>query len=39
VRFQVDLSADVDLQALKGQKLTATLVSDGGQAETTFSVN
>jgi DsbC/DsbD-like thiol-disulfide interchange protein len=39
VSFNVDLSEDVDLQALKGQTLTATLVSDGGQAETTFSVN
>jgi DsbC/DsbD-like thiol-disulfide interchange protein len=37
--FQVDLSRDVDLQALKGQKLTATLVSDSGQSETTFSVD
>jgi DsbC/DsbD-like thiol-disulfide interchange protein len=39
VTFTVDLSDDVDLQALKGQKLTATLVSDRGQAETTFSAN
>jgi DsbC/DsbD-like thiol-disulfide interchange protein len=39
VTFTVDLSDDVDLQALKGQKLTATLVSDSGQAETTFSAN
>ena len=37
--FEVDLSKDVDLQALKGQKLTATLVSDNGQSETTFSAN
>jgi DsbC/DsbD-like thiol-disulfide interchange protein len=37
--FTVDLTDDVDLQALKGQKLTATLVSDSGQAETTFSAN
>ena len=36
VTFEVDLSQDVDLQALKGQKLTATLVSDNGQSETTF---
>ncbi len=39
VTFQVDLSHDVDLQALKGRKLTATLVSDNGQSETTFSVD
>jgi DsbC/DsbD-like thiol-disulfide interchange protein len=39
VTFQVDLSQDVDLQALKGQKLTATLVSDKGQSEATFPVN
>jgi DsbC/DsbD-like thiol-disulfide interchange protein len=39
VTFQVDLSKDVDLQALKGQKLTATLVSDQGQSEATFPVN
>ncbi len=39
VTFTVDLSDDVDLQALKGQKLTATLVSDNGQAETTFSAD
>jgi DsbC/DsbD-like thiol-disulfide interchange protein len=37
--FQVDLSQDVDVQALKGQKLTATLVSDNGQSEITFSAN
>ena len=39
VTFEVDLSQDVDLQALKGQKLTATLVSDSGQSETTFSAD
>jgi len=39
VTFTVDLSEDVDLQALKGRKLTATLVSDSGQAETTFSAD
>ncbi|MES1180003.1 MAG: protein-disulfide reductase DsbD domain-containing protein, partial [Hyphomicrobium sp.] len=39
VSFEVDLSQDVDLQALKGQTLTATLVSDGGQSETTFQAN
>ena len=39
VTFQVDLSEDVDLQALKGQKLTATLVSDNGQSEATFSAD
>ena len=37
VTFEVDLSQDVDLPALKGKKLTATLVSDNGQSETTFS--
>lgn len=36
VTFKVDLSQDVDLKALKGQKLTATIVSDGGQSEETF---
>jgi DsbC/DsbD-like thiol-disulfide interchange protein len=39
VTFEVDLSQDVDLQALKGQRLTATLVSDNGQSETTFSAD
>jgi len=39
VTFEVDLSQDVDLQALKGQKLTATLVSDNGQSETTFAAD
>jgi DsbC/DsbD-like thiol-disulfide interchange protein len=39
VTFQVDLSQDVDLQALKDQTLTATLVSDKGQSETTFPAN
>jgi DsbC/DsbD-like thiol-disulfide interchange protein len=39
VTFTADLSNDVDLQALQGQKLTATLVSDAGQAEATFPAN
>jgi DsbC/DsbD-like thiol-disulfide interchange protein len=39
VTFEVDLTQDVDLQALKGQRLTATLVSDNGQSETTFSAD
>jgi hypothetical protein len=39
VSFEVDLGDGVDLEALKHQKLTATLVSDGGQSEATFSVD
>jgi len=39
VTFQADLSDGVDLEALKGQTLTATLVSDSGQSETTFKVD
>lgn len=37
--FVVDLADDVDPADLKDQKLTATLVSDAGQSETTFSVD
>lgn len=36
IRFEVDLAKDVDLQALKGKLLTATVVSDKGQSEATF---
>jgi DsbC/DsbD-like thiol-disulfide interchange protein len=36
VTFEVDLGKDVDLQALKGKPLTATIVSDKGQSEATF---
>jgi len=37
--FEVDLSDSADVQDLKGQVLTATLVSDGGQSEATFSLD
>jgi len=37
--FEIDLSDDVDPKDLKNQKLTATLVSDKGQSEATFSVD
>lgn len=36
VTFEVDLGRDVDLAALKGKPLTATIVSDKGQSEATF---
>jgi DsbC/DsbD-like thiol-disulfide interchange protein len=36
VTFEIDLSKDVDLAALKGKPLTATIVSDKGQSEATF---
>ncbi|MFN3624243.1 MAG: protein-disulfide reductase DsbD domain-containing protein [Hyphomicrobium sp.] len=36
VTFEVDMSKDVDLQALKGKPLTVTIVSDKGQSEATF---
>jgi DsbC/DsbD-like thiol-disulfide interchange protein len=36
VTFEVDLSSDVDLAALKGKELTATFVSDAGQSEARF---
>lgn len=36
VTFEVDLGRDVDLAALKGKQLTATIVSDKGQSEATF---
>jgi DsbC/DsbD-like thiol-disulfide interchange protein len=39
VTFEVDLSEGVDVQDLKNKVLTATLVSEGGQSEATFSVN
>ena len=34
--FEVDLSKDADIAALKGKQLTATMVSDKGQSEATF---
>jgi DsbC/DsbD-like thiol-disulfide interchange protein len=37
--FEVDLSDGVDAKDLKDQKLTATLTSDKGQSEATFSVD
>jgi DsbC/DsbD-like thiol-disulfide interchange protein len=37
--FEVDLSDGVDPKDLKGKPLTATLVSDGGQSEATFSLD
>jgi len=36
VTFEVDLSSDVDIAALKGKPLTVTIVSDKGQSEETF---
>lgn len=36
VTFQIDLDKDVDIAALKGKPLTATIVSDKGQSEATF---
>lgn len=37
--FEVDLGDAADAQDLKGEELTATLVSDKGQSEVTFSVD
>ena len=34
--FEADLGSDVDLEALKGMTITATLVSDGGASVATF---
>jgi DsbC/DsbD-like thiol-disulfide interchange protein len=34
--FEIDLSKDADVAALKGKQLTATIVSDKGQSEATF---
>jgi DsbC/DsbD-like thiol-disulfide interchange protein len=36
--FEVDLSKDADIAALKGKQLTATFVSDKGQSEATFAL-
>ena len=36
VTFEVDLSKDTDIAALKGQQLTATIISDKGQSEAIF---
>lgn len=36
VTFEIDLSKDADVAALKGKQLTATIVSDKGQSEVTF---
>jgi DsbC/DsbD-like thiol-disulfide interchange protein len=36
VTFEIDLSRDADVAALKGRQLTATIVSDKGQSEATF---
>lgn len=36
VTFEVDLSRDVDIAALKGKELIATFVSDAGQSEARF---
>lgn len=36
VTFEVELGKDVDLDALKGKQLTATIVSDKGQSEATI---
>ena len=38
VAFEVDLSKDVDIAALKGKKLSATVVSDKGQSEVQFTL-
>ena len=37
--FEVDLSDGIDAKDLKDKPLTATLVSDKGQSEATFSVD
>lgn len=37
--FTVDLSDGPDVAELKGKPLTATLVSEGGQSEATFSID
>ena len=37
VTFEIDLSKDADIAALKGKQLTATIVSDKGQSEATFA--
>lgn len=39
VRFEADLSKDVDLAALKGKTIRATLVGSKGQSETTFKID
>lgn len=39
VTFEVDLSSEADVEDLKGQSLTATLVSDEGQSEDTFDIH
>jgi len=36
VTFEIDLSKDTDIAALRGQQLTATIISDKGQSEATF---
>lgn len=36
VTFDIDLGKDVDLAALKGKRLTTTIVSEKGQSEATF---
>jgi DsbC/DsbD-like thiol-disulfide interchange protein len=36
VTFEIDLSKDTDIAALKGQQLTATIISDKGQSEAIF---
>ena len=36
--FEIDLSKDVDIAALKGKKLSATIVSDKGQSEVPFTL-
>ena len=38
VTFEIDLSKDADIDALKGKQLTATIVSDKGQSEATFAL-
>jgi catechol 2,3-dioxygenase-like lactoylglutathione lyase family enzyme len=38
VTFEVDLSGDADVDALKTKPLTATFVSDKGQSEATFAL-
>jgi DsbC/DsbD-like thiol-disulfide interchange protein len=38
VTFEIDLSKDADIDALKGKQLTATIVSDEGQSEATFAL-
>jgi DsbC/DsbD-like thiol-disulfide interchange protein len=39
LQFEIDLSKDVDLKALKGKTLTLTAVGSKGQSEQTFAID